>query len=52
MNHPHLGPGDAQRAQEFGLSHAEYELILQKLGRTPNIIELGIFSVMWSEHCS
>jgi phosphoribosylformylglycinamidine synthase II len=30
----------------------EYALIEQKLGRTPSLTELGIFSVMWSEHCS
>src|SRR5207244_4687584 len=30
----------------------EYERIVQFLGRAPNITELGIFSVMWSEHCS
>ncbi|WP_019959596.1 phosphoribosylformylglycinamidine synthase subunit PurL [Woodsholea maritima] len=30
----------------------EYEVILKELGRAPNIVELGIFSVMWSEHCS
>ncbi len=35
-----------------GLSKLEYELILKLLGREPNITELGIFSVMWSEHCS
>ncbi|MBI1251121.1 MAG: phosphoribosylformylglycinamidine synthase subunit PurL [Alphaproteobacteria bacterium] len=52
MTHPHLGPGTAELALEFGLSRAEYDLILDKLGRTPNVIELGIFSVMWSEHCS
>lgn len=30
----------------------EYEIILRELGRAPNLVELGIFSVMWSEHCS
>ena len=30
----------------------EYALIFEKLGRTPSLTELGIFSVMWSEHCS
>jgi phosphoribosylformylglycinamidine synthase len=39
-------------ALEFGLSADEYRQILDKLGRTPNVTELGIFSVMWSEHCS
>ncbi|MBL4869728.1 MAG: phosphoribosylformylglycinamidine synthase subunit PurL [Robiginitomaculum sp.] len=37
---------------EHGLSEDEYEIICDRLGRTPNINELGIFSVMWSEHCS
>jgi len=39
-------------AAEHGLSPAEYERVLQILGRAPNLTELGIFSVMWSEHCS
>lgn len=38
--------------KEHGLSSEEYEKILEILGREPNIVELGIFSVMWSEHCS
>ncbi len=37
---------------EHGLSPQEYERVLHALGRVPNITELGIFSVMWSEHCS
>ncbi|TAK08451.1 MAG: phosphoribosylformylglycinamidine synthase subunit PurL [Rhizorhabdus sp.] len=37
---------------EHGLSPEEYERILHAMGRTPNLTELGIFSVMWSEHCS
>jgi len=37
---------------EHGLSDEEYERILNALGREPNLVELGIFSVMWSEHCS
>ena len=35
-----------------GLSAEEYGRILSILGRTPNLTELGVFSVMWSEHCS
>src|SRR5437867_10528766 len=35
-----------------GLSGDEYQRIEQILGRAPNYTELGIFSVMWSEHCS
>jgi phosphoribosylformylglycinamidine synthase II len=37
---------------EHGLSKAEYARIVEILGRSPNLVELGIFSVMWSEHCS
>jgi len=37
---------------EHGLSGDEYQRILNALGREPNLVELGIFSVMWSEHCS
>ena len=42
----------AEIAAEHGLSAAEYARVQQILGRDPNITELGIFSVMWSEHCS
>src|SRR5689334_5159591 len=35
-----------------GLTPGEYEQVKQHLGREPNLVELGIFSVMWSEHCS
>jgi len=42
----------AEIVKEHGLSEEEYEIILDRLGREPNINELGIFSVMWSEHCS
>jgi phosphoribosylformylglycinamidine synthase len=38
--------------KKHGLLPAEYELIKQHLGREPALTELGIFSVMWSEHCS
>ncbi|MEQ9487686.1 MAG: phosphoribosylformylglycinamidine synthase subunit PurL [Alphaproteobacteria bacterium] len=37
---------------EHGLTEQEYETVLSILGREPNLTELGIFSVMWSEHCS
>ena len=37
---------------EHGLSAEEYDKILDILGREPNLTELGVFSVMWSEHCS
>lgn len=39
-------------ALEHGLSKEEYERILEILGRVPTYTELGIYSVMWSEHCS
>ena len=38
--------------QQHGLSPDEYQRIVQALGRDPNLVELGIFSAMWSEHCS
>ncbi|WP_295639669.1 phosphoribosylformylglycinamidine synthase subunit PurL [Novosphingobium sp.] len=37
---------------QHGLSPEEYDRVLHALGREPNLLELGIFSVMWSEHCS
>lgn len=37
---------------DHGITDEEYERILDILGREPNFTELGIFSVMWSEHCS
>ncbi len=39
-------------ALEHGLNEEEYERILKILNRTPTFTELGVFSVMWSEHCS
>lgn len=39
-------------AKQLGLNHEEYELICLKLKRKPNYAELGIFSSMYSEHCS
>ncbi|BAV64240.1 phosphoribosylformylglycinamidine synthase subunit PurL [Sphingobium cloacae] len=41
-----------QIVAEHGLSPEEYDRVLNALGREPNLTELGIFSVMWSEHCS
>ena len=38
--------------KEHGLSESEYQKILGLMGRAPTMVELGIFSVMWSEHCS
>src|SRR4028119_76828 len=42
----------AQLAAEFGLKSEEHERALAILGRQPTLTELGLFSVMWSEHCS
>ena len=43
---------DLALAREHGLTDEEWQRILEILGRTPSYSELGIFSVMWSEHCS
>ena len=48
-NEPTVTP---ETVAEHGLSPAEYDRLLTILGRAPNLLELGIFSVMWSEHCS
>ncbi|HEX4179341.1 MAG TPA: phosphoribosylformylglycinamidine synthase subunit PurL [Caulobacteraceae bacterium] len=42
----------AELALEYGLKSDEYDLIVRRLNREPNALELGVFSVMWSEHCS
>ena len=42
----------AEVVAAHGLSPEEYDRVLHALGREPNLVELGIFSVMWSEHCS
>ena len=42
----------AELALEYGLKADEYDLIVKRLNREPNPLELGVFSVMWSEHCS
>ena len=41
-----------QIVADHGLNEEEYARILAAMGRVPNMVELGIFSVMWSEHCS
>lgn len=38
--------------KQMGVSDSEYELICGFLGRKPNYTEIGVFSVMWSEHCA
>jgi phosphoribosylformylglycinamidine synthase II len=41
-----------ETAAQYGLKSEEFDVILQRLNREPNEVELGVFSVMWSEHCS
>jgi phosphoribosylformylglycinamidine synthase len=43
---------DAETLQRHGTTADEYARIVQLIGRDPNLTELGLFSVMWSEHCS
>ncbi len=43
---------DSAVLERHGIKPDEYERILQLMGREPNLLELGLFSVMWSEHCS
>ena len=42
----------AEVVAQHGLTPEEYQRIREHLGREPNLVELGVFSVMWSEHCS
>ncbi len=49
MSEPTVTP---QLAADHGIGAEEYQRLLEALGRTPTYVELGIFSVMWSEHCS
>ena len=43
---------DSTVLERHGIKPDEYELIQKLMGREPNLLELGLFSVMWSEHCS
>ncbi len=45
-------PVDEYHAIEHGLTPEEFERLCGALGRAPNLVELGVVSVMWSEHCS
>jgi phosphoribosylformylglycinamidine synthase II len=49
MSDPKITP---ELIEQHGITPEEYDHILEILGREPNFTELGIFSVMWSEHCS
>ncbi|MBI2917577.1 MAG: phosphoribosylformylglycinamidine synthase subunit PurL [Chloroflexi bacterium] len=44
-------PVDQRVLDEIALSRAEYDLIVQRLGREPSDVELGMFGALWSEHC-
>src|SRR3954467_9983797 len=52
MNKPPDPAVTPELVEQHGLTPEEFERIEQILGRDPNFTELGIFSVMWSEHCS
>ncbi|HEU5252589.1 MAG TPA: phosphoribosylformylglycinamidine synthase subunit PurL [Solirubrobacterales bacterium] len=43
---------ETPKYRELGLTDSEYELIVEKLGREPNDVELAMFSLLWSEHCA
>ncbi len=45
-------PVTVDTAKELGLTEGEFSAICERLGRTPTYTELGVYSVMWSEHCS
>jgi phosphoribosylformylglycinamidine synthase subunit PurL len=43
---------ETPKYRELGLTDAEYELIVEQIGREPNDVELAMFSLLWSEHCA
>ena len=47
-----MGAVTSDLVAQHGLTASEYERIVERLGREPNLTELGIIGVMWSEHCS
>ncbi|MGB1069458.1 MAG: AIR synthase related protein, partial [Henriciella sp.] len=49
---PLLSPQTEASAAEHGINAEEWQRLITRLGRDPNLVELGIYSVMWSEHCS
>src|SRR5262245_37774672 len=49
---PHWNMITPEILEQHNITPEEYERIRQLMGREPNLTELGIFSVMWSEHCS
>ncbi|MFX7793197.1 hypothetical protein ABTK00_22410, partial [Acinetobacter baumannii] len=52
MNAPAAAAITPEIVAQHGLKSDEYQRLLKILGREPSMTELGIFSVMWSEHCS
>ncbi|HWX53137.1 MAG TPA: phosphoribosylformylglycinamidine synthase subunit PurL [Verrucomicrobiae bacterium] len=52
MSTTHAAPITPAVIEDHGITPEEYEKIKNALGREPSLTELGIFSVMWSEHCS
>ena len=44
-------PIDKEILDEIALTQGEYDLIVERLGREPNALELGMFGALWSEHC-
>ena len=44
-------PVTRETLDEIALSQGEYEAIVERLGREPNPLELGMFGALWSEHC-
>ena len=52
MTHPNDIKITQDMITEHGLTMEEYDVIVKAMGRAPNYTELGIYSVMWSEHCS
>ncbi len=54
LKNPSFSPESAaikEACRKLGLKPEEYTEIVRRLGRHPNIAELGMFGVMWSEHC-
>src|SRR5215472_2863005 len=48
---PTASPSSESRHRQLGLTDHEYELIVERLEREPNDVELAMLSLMWSEHC-
>src|SRR5690606_1792569 len=48
---PVVTPRLRDKAQAFGLTTAEFDEVVTRLGREPNAVEAGVFGALWSEHC-